>query len=160
LTSVYNLVGTGINMGLSTDNLTGASNASILDQARSLTITMHGVSGDGFTYQHKSAIKAATLNGAKALNMDSEIGSLTPGKQADLILVRTNSLTMTNAETLNPYRLLFGAQIGDVDTVMVGGRIVKQNGTMIGVNVDQALRSLAASLARMRAAGNWPTVPY
>ena len=160
LTGVYNVVNTGINVGISTDNLTGAANPSILDQARFLTITMHGASGDGFAYQHSKAIKAATLNGAKALNMDSQIGSLTPGKEADLILVRTNSLTMTNTENLNPYRLLFTAQTGDVDTVMVGGKILKQNGVMIGIDVNQVQRSLAASLARLRAAANWPTVPY
>jgi len=150
----------GVNLGLSTDNLTGASTPSILDQARSLTITMHGVGADGFTYKHKTSMKAATINGARALNMQDKIGTLTPGKLADVVLIRTNTLTMTNTEDLNPYRLLMGAQINDVDTVIVGGAVVKRNGTMLNVDINHVHELLSASLARLRKAGNWPTVPF
>lgn len=160
LSAVNTVVGSGINVGLSTDNLTGASVPSILDQARSLSIAIHGVSGDGFAYRHKSALRCGTINGARALGLHEQTGSLTPGKQADIVLVRTNTLTMANTEDLNPYRLLFGAQIGDVDTVMVAGHIVKQNGTMIGVDVDKVQKLLSSSLARLRAAANWPTTSF
>lgn len=160
LASVNAVIGSGINVGLSTDNLTGASVPSILDQARSLSIMVHGVSTDGFSYRHKSALRCATINGAKALGLHNQTGSLTPGKQADIVLVRTNTLTMANSPDLNPYRLLYGAQISDIDTVIVGGRIVKQNGTMLGVDIDSVHKQLADSLARLRKAANWPAVPF
>jgi cytosine/adenosine deaminase-related metal-dependent hydrolase len=79
---------------------------------------------------------------------------------ADVVLIRTNTLTMTNTEDLNPYRLLMGAQINDVDTVIVGGAVVKRNGTMLNVDINHVHELLSASLARLRKAGNWPTVPF
>lgn len=71
-------------------------------------------------------LEMCTIDAAKALGMDSEIGSLEPGKQADIILVDLRRPHMYPAH-MPEFRLTYFANGNDVDTVLVAGRIVLQN---------------------------------
>ena len=74
----------------------------------------------------REAIEMATINGARALGLDHVTGSLTPGKRADIILIRTDDLNMAplaNIETT----VVQSATPANVDTVMVDGRILKSS---------------------------------
>jgi 5-methylthioadenosine/S-adenosylhomocysteine deaminase len=95
----------------------------------------------------RDMLEAATIRGAEAIWMGDRIGSLTPGKEADLILLNAQDINM---QPLNDVAttIVLAAQVGNVDTVMVGGRIVKQAGRMVGLDVERALR--LASEARDR----------
>lgn len=84
----------------------------------------------------------ATLRGAMANGLGDKVGSLTVGKQADIILIRATDLTMVPRN--NPYgSIVYNAHAGMVDTVLVAGRVVKQNGALVSVDVDR-IKSLAA----------------
>lgn len=79
---------------------------------------------------HEDVLRWATINNAKALGLDHRIGSLMPGKQADLIIVGRNSLGMIGAR--EPVQALIQfAQPADIRVVMVGGRILKREGRML-----------------------------
>src|ERR1700677_3593611 len=83
-----------------------------------------------------AVLKAATVNGARAAGLESEIGTLTPGKQADIIMVRTNGVAVfpvTNAIGT----IVQAVERSDVDTVMVAGRLRKQSGRVIGVDIEK-----------------------
>jgi cytosine/adenosine deaminase-related metal-dependent hydrolase len=78
------------------------------------------------------------------------VGSLTPGKRADLILVRTTDLNM--APLGDPLQAIVrSAQPHNVDTVVVDGRILKRAGRMTAIDIDQVVREAAESLAATRA---------
>jgi cytosine/adenosine deaminase-related metal-dependent hydrolase len=109
----------------------------------------------GFNY--KTALQMATINGARALGILDQVGSLAPGKRADLILVRTASLNMNPAPDLNPYRLLVGAQSEDIDTVVVDGRILKRDGKLVAIDSDRVIREAAAALTELRQKVGWPS---
>ncbi|AUS79224.1 amidohydrolase [Actinoalloteichus sp. AHMU CJ021] len=92
----------------------------------------------------------ATMGGARALGMEAEIGSITPGKLADLVLLRTDTTVMSPLS--NPVgHLVFQAGRADVDTVVVNGRVVKHRGELVGVDVAGARREVEASLEHLRA---------
>src|ERR1700722_7839400 len=81
-----------------------------------------------------AVLKAATVNGARAAGLERQIGTLTPGKQADILMVRTNSVAVF------PVNNAIGAIVqaverSDVDTVMVAGEIRKRAGKLVGVDV-------------------------
>jgi 5-methylthioadenosine/S-adenosylhomocysteine deaminase len=78
------------------------------------------------------------MNGARCAGLDGKIGSLTPGKKADLILLRLdeNPRTLTD-ETLSA--ILQGAQRSDVDTVIVNGVPRKRNGKLLSVDIKKVL---------------------
>jgi len=105
------------------------------------------------THHHLRAeqvVEWATRGGARALGMDSLVGALTPGRQADVVLIK-NDASPAMFPILNPYgHVAFQAQRGDVHTVMVGGRLVKQDGRLTGVDLDAARAKVDATIAYLR----------
>ena len=92
----------------------------------------------------EAVLKAATVNGARAAGLENEIGSLTPGKQADIITVRTNGVAVfpvTNAIGT----IVQAVERSDVDTVMVAGEIRKRAGRLVGVDVAKLTADVTAS---------------
>ncbi|MFJ4964761.1 amidohydrolase family protein [Streptomyces sp. NPDC088729] len=94
-------------------------------------------------------LEYATMGGARALGLDRLIGSITPGKRADLVMLRTDTPAMT--PTSNPVgQVVFQAGRGDVDTVMVDGRVLKHRGTLVGADLRRARRLIEESLEYLR----------
>jgi cytosine/adenosine deaminase-related metal-dependent hydrolase len=92
----------------------------------------------------EAVLKAATVNGARAAGLESEIGTLTPGKQADIIMVRTDGVAVfpvTNAIGT----IVQAIERSDVDTVMVAGEIRKRAGKLVGVDVAKLTTDVTAS---------------
>ena len=94
----------------------------------------------------RRALELATIEGARALGLDHLVGSLTVGKRADLMMVRTDTLNM--APVRDPaVAIVHSAQPSNVDTVMVDGRILKRHGRLTTVDtaavVDDANTRLA-----------------
>lgn len=104
----------------------------------------------------RQVLELATINGARDLGIADRVGSLTPGKRADLILVRTADLNM--APLGDPVQAIVrSAQPHNVDTVVVDGRILKRGGRMTAIDVDQVVREAAESLAATRPGGRIET---
>jgi len=92
----------------------------------------------------RDMVKLATIEGARAANLDSQIGSLTPGKRADLICIRRDSLNMMASQ--DPFSaLVHYAASSDVDTVFVDGRPLKRAGRLVRADVASVVQRTAAS---------------
>ena len=78
-------------------------------------------------------LACATIEGARANGLDDKMGSLRPGKQADIILLRTDRLNVT---PLNDpaTAVVAGMDTGNVDTVLVAGRLMKRHGKLLHVD--------------------------
>ena len=92
----------------------------------------------------EAVLKAATVNGARAAGLESEIGTLTPGKQADIIMVRTNGVAVFPVNNAIG-TIVQAVERSDVDTVMVAGEIRKRAGKLIGVDVAKLTADVTAS---------------
>jgi cytosine/adenosine deaminase-related metal-dependent hydrolase/ribose/xylose/arabinose/galactoside ABC-type transport system permease subunit len=90
----------------------------------------------------RDVLAYATVEGARANGLDAKIGTLTPGKQADLILLRTDRLNVT---PLNDpaTAVVAGMDTGNVDTVFIAGRVMKRHGELLHVDWP-AVRRMAA----------------
>jgi cytosine/adenosine deaminase-related metal-dependent hydrolase len=85
----------------------------------------------------------ATIGGARAIGLDDQIGSITAGKKADLVLIK-NEHSPAMYPLLHPYgSLVFQAGRGDVHTVIVNGRIVKHDHKLIGIDLAAAKSAVA-----------------
>src|SRR5689334_16727736 len=94
----------------------------------------------------EQVVNWATLGGAQALGMDSVIGSITPGKKADLVLIK-NDQSPVMFPLLNPYgHVVFQAGRGDVHTVMVNGKVVKHNHRLLGDDLNRARQAIEKSV--------------
>ncbi|MGX5055585.1 amidohydrolase family protein [Enterobacter asburiae] len=132
----------GIHPGLSVDNETSYSGDIFMEMRVAFYLQrvmgMHQQHGcrsahSPKTLQAAQLLKAATLDGAACAGLQEKVGSLTPGKKADLILINAGDLN------LYPSGNAFGtvvhaAERSNIDTVMIGGRIVKQGGNVLGVD--------------------------
>ena len=89
-------------------------------------------------------LRAATMGGAETLDMESQIGSLTPGKQADVIVIDTQALNF--APVLRPVaQIVFNGQPQNVKWVFVAGRALKEDGKVKGVDVGQLIKAAQAA---------------
>jgi 5-methylthioadenosine/S-adenosylhomocysteine deaminase len=89
----------------------------------------------------REALEMATINGARAIHMDKEIGSLEPGKRADLILVNIESSHQW--PLYNVYsQLVYATKAADVEAVMINGRLVKE---------DRQVATIDAAAVRQKA---------
>lgn len=98
-------------------------------------------------------LELATVNGAHVLGLGAVTGTLTPGKRADLILVRTDDINMLPVEESDAaFQLVQHGQVANVDTVMVDGKILKRGGKLVGVDPREVAAAAAASHRRLVAA--------
>ena len=92
----------------------------------------------------------ATRGGARALGLDSLIGSVEPGKKADVVLIK-NDASPVMFPLLHPYgHVVFQAQRGDVHTVVVNGRVVKYDHALVGVDLAQARAEVEQTVDYLR----------
>ena len=85
-----------------------------------------------------------TTDAARIAGLDHRIGSITPGKQADLVLLRTDMLNMTPLHDLVGCAVM-QAGTGNVDTVMIAGRVVKQGGKLLVDGLPDKIAALRRS---------------
>jgi cytosine/adenosine deaminase-related metal-dependent hydrolase len=88
----------------------------------------------------------ATIGGARALGLDDKIGSLTPGKKADVVLIK-NDDSPAMYPLLHPYgSLVYQAGRGDVHTVLVNGQVAKHEHKLVGVDLRAAKEAVGATV--------------
>jgi 5-methylthioadenosine/S-adenosylhomocysteine deaminase len=93
------------------------------------------------TLTHRDVLEFATIDGARACALDKKTGTITPGKQADIILIRTDQVNV--APVVDPVgTVVISADTSNIDTVFVAGRIVKHNGQLVRVDLPRLLQRL------------------
>jgi cytosine/adenosine deaminase-related metal-dependent hydrolase len=103
----------------------------------------------------RDVLEFATLQGARADGLDAKVGTLTPGKEADIILLRTdlpNTLPFNNAYGA----IVTAMDTSNVDTVFIAGKAVKRGGKLMGVDLASVRRQAAASRDYLVGRLNWP----
>ena len=107
----------------------------------------------------RTALRWATLGGARALRLEHKIGSLTPGKQADVILVRANDLNIFPSVPLgDPVQaVVMNAETANVDTVLIAGNIMKRHGKLVfpPQKLEKLKQEVLASRERVMKKGNY-----
>jgi 5-methylthioadenosine/S-adenosylhomocysteine deaminase len=117
------------------------------------TIMRHRTAGK-FVPTTKKLVQMATIGGAQDLGLDKITGSLTPGKRADIILVRTDAPHMRPLG--DPYDALVQlAQPSDVDTTIVDGRVLFDNGDFTALDYDKVEADAMQSVAALSVKAKW-----
>jgi cytosine/adenosine deaminase-related metal-dependent hydrolase len=111
----------------------------------------------------RTALRWATLGGARALRLEHRIGSLTPGKQADVILVRADDLNIFPSVPLgDPVQaVVMNAETANVDTVLVAGKAVKRRGKLVfpAKRIEKLKAQVLESRARVMKKGGYVYKP-
>jgi 5-methylthioadenosine/S-adenosylhomocysteine deaminase len=145
----------GVKVSLSTDHTTNYNCDPFLAMRILFALHQHRI-GDKIPLTVKRLVQLATLDGAVDLGISEKTGSLTPGKRADMILIRTTDINM--APVGDPYEALVSlAQPTNVDTVIVDGRILRQSGKFTALDHGKVVQEAKEAAAALRAQAKWPT---
>ena len=143
----------GIAVGLGTDGPAGSNNDLNLMEEMDLAAKLQKITKmDPRALGAQAVVEMATIEGAKALHMDKEIGSLETGKKADVILIgldQPNAVPMFDVYS----QLAYSLKASDVETVVIGGRIIMRDHRLLTLKESEAIakardyqKKIAASL--------------
>jgi len=124
----------GVRLGLGTDGAAGSNNDLDLMEEMDLAAKLQKVSRmDPQALEARQALVMATIGGARALHMESEIGSLEVGKKADLIVLNLNSPHAVPLYDLYA-QIVYSLKSSDVQTVVVGGKVIMHDRRVLTLN--------------------------
>ena len=123
------LVGAGVNVGIGTDGAASNNRLDLFTEMRQAALLAKAVAGDPTVLPAHRVLEMATLNGARALGLESQIGSLTPGKAADVVAVDFGKPEL--APCYDPIsHLVYAAGRQDVSHVWVAGEMLVSEGVL------------------------------
>lgn len=131
----------GLKVGLGTDSPASNNTMDMFDEMRVGLLLQRGLTQTTQNAEAKQFVRLATYGGAQALGLEKEIGSLEPGKAADLIVV---DVSQGHQQPLtDPYSaLVFSANQENVRLTMVGGRILYQDGCFYTLNFPEIVKQV------------------
>jgi cytosine/adenosine deaminase-related metal-dependent hydrolase len=148
------LMEAGVKISMSIDHTTTYNCDCFVCMRMLYSLHQHRI-GNRIKLTTRRLVELATIDGARDLGIADKVGSLAPGKRADLILVRTTDVNM--APVGDPFDALVAlAQPANVDTVVVDGRILRRNGRYAALDHAQVVRDAMQSAADLRGRANWP----
>lgn len=140
---VPDLLKAGITVGIGTDGCASNNNLDLFSEM-DITAKLHKVNTlDPTVMDARTVIQMATTGGAAAIGLDRQIGSLEPGKEADLIVIDTKNPRL--APLYNPISQVVYAALGsDVRDVIVAGRMVVRNHKLLTIDLEDLLERVGA----------------
>jgi len=143
----------GVALGLGTDGAASNNDLDMFEAMRMASLLHKLQSGDPRAVGAQTALEMATMGGARALGMASTIGSLEPGKRADVIVVDMNAARQT--PMYHPIsHLVYTTHGDDVRTTIVHGRVLMRDGMVLTLDEPAVLREARAWADKVRAAVN------
>ena len=133
---VKKLLDAGINVSIGTDGASSNNDLDMWEEMRSASLLQKVSTLDPCAIPAYTALQMATVNGAKAVGREGELGVLTPGAFADILLVDIEKPHLYPHTNLIS-ELVYSAHASDVDTVIVNGKIVVKNRKCLSMNAAE-----------------------
>jgi cytosine/adenosine deaminase-related metal-dependent hydrolase len=135
---VPQMLASGVNVALGCDGGPSNNDYDLVREMKLAAIIHKAVTNDPLIVPAETVLEMATINGARALGLEQEIGSLEAGKKADLVVIGLNRLHTTPSP--NPISsLVYAATGAEVDTVVVDGRIVVEHGQLLTMDENEVM---------------------
>ena len=125
----------GIPVGIATDSVASNNNLDMFEEGRTAALLQKMKSGDASQFPIETALKALTIEGAKVLRMEDEIGSLEVGKQADFLVIQPQGKIHLQPQENMLSHLVYAVKSSDVDDVYIAGEQVVRAGKVLTVDL-------------------------
>jgi 5-methylthioadenosine/S-adenosylhomocysteine deaminase len=136
---IAKLLEEGISVSLGADGAACNNRLDMFTEMRTAALLQKALHGPEVLPANR-ALRLATIDGARALGLDSEIGSLEVGKRADVAVVRLERLHTTPVKDVVS-ALVYSTETDDVDTVIIDGRIVMRDGKLLTIEESETIAS-------------------
>ena len=138
----------GINIGLGTDGIGSTTTMDMFEEMKTAAYLQKVNTMEPSSISAYDILKMATIEGAKVLGMENEIGSLEPGKKADMIFIKTDKLHMCPANDVCA-NLVYSSNGADVESVMIDGKVIMQNRKMLNLDEKHVMRQVKKIAKRL-----------
>ena len=145
---VAKLRSNGITIGLGTDGIGSTTTMDMFEEMKTAAYLQKVNATESNVFSAYDILKMATIDGAKVLGMDDQIGTLEPGKKADLIFIKTDKPHMCPANDVC-HNLVYSSNGADVESVMIDGKLIMQNRKMINIDEKQVMRQVKKIAKRL-----------
>ena len=125
----------GVPVGIATDSVASNNNLDMFEEGRTAALLQKMKSGDASQFPIETALKALTIEGAKVLGMEDEIGSLEVGKQADFLVIQPKGKIHLQPQENMLSHLVYAVKSSDVDDVYIAGEQVVRAGKVLTVDL-------------------------
>ena len=128
----------GINVGIGTDGQGSTNTLDMFEEIKLAAYLQKGMDGSATAMSAKDVLEMATIDGARVLGIDSEVGSIEVGKKADIILINLDK------PHLKPYHdlyslIAYSVNGADVDTTIIDGKVVMENRKVLNVDENEMM---------------------
>lgn len=146
---IQNLLSENICVSLGTDSSASNNNLDLFEEMKFASLLQKVYTFNPIALTSDQTIQMVTINGAKALNLQKEIGSIEVGKKADIILVDKNAVNLNPMSNILSSNLVYAANGSNVDTTICDGQILMENKKLTTLdersiieNADKTIREL------------------
>jgi 5-methylthioadenosine/S-adenosylhomocysteine deaminase len=138
----------GINVGLGSDGIGSTSTMDMFEEMKTAAYLQKVNSMEPSSINAYDILKMATIEGAKVLGLEEQIGTLEPGKKADMIFIKTDRLHLC-PDTDICSNLVYSANGADVDSVMIDGKLIMQNRKMLKIDEKEVMKQVKKIAKRL-----------
>lgn len=138
----------GINVGLGTDGIGSTTTLDMFEEMKTAAYLQKVNTKKPTSITAYDILKMATIEGAKVLGLDDEIGSLEVGKKADMIFIKTDKLHLCPENDVCA-NIVYSANGADVDSVMIDGNLIMQNRKMLHLSEKEVMRQVKKIAKRL-----------
>ena len=146
---VVKLLAAGIPVGLGTDGAASNNDLDLFDEMDTAAKLHKFTNADPTALPAETVFRMATMGGARVLNLHDRVGSLEPGKRADVVLLDTRRAGLTPLYNVYSH-LVYAARGSDVSTVLVNGRVVVRDGRVLSVDEAEVMKRAYTFRDRVR----------
>ena len=137
---IKRLLAVKCNITLGTDGAASNNDLDMLSEMRTAALIAKGASGDACVFSATDVLRAATINGARALGLEDKIGSIEVGKEADITVIDFNSPALQ--PVYDPIsHIIYSASRDDVSHVWVAGQCLLRKKELTQINSDDAIHA-------------------
>ena len=145
---VVNLRKNGINVGLGTDGIGSTTTLDMFEEMKTAAYLQKINTMEPTSINAYDILKMATIEGAKVLGLDNQIGTIEVGKKADLIFIKTDKIHLCPENDICT-NIVYSANGADVDSVMIDGKMIMQNRKMRNISEREAMKQVKRIARRL-----------
>ncbi len=143
ITPVTELLEKGVNVSIGTDTAAGMGNMNLLEETRVAATMQLFRSGGRDKLSPQKLLEMVTVDAAKAIKQGERLGSLEPGKRADLLLIDLQKVELAPVNDLY-MTAIFSITTPNIDMILVDGKVVLLKGTVVGADEEQLAENASA----------------
>jgi 5-methylthioadenosine/S-adenosylhomocysteine deaminase len=138
ISPIQKMLKKGITVSLGTDSPCSNNSADMFEIMKTTAILHKGINKDPTVMPAEQVLEMATIEGAKTLSWENEIGSIEAGKKADLAIISLGKPHLCPLYNESSH-LVYAVKASDVETVIINGRIVMENRRLTTLNIEKVM---------------------